>query len=254
MEPLKELGLDTHRAIKLSKACSELRAHSDQYAYKLLAPDALLRRLLTTLINKLAVKHLDCGLVSLVTLQPLYTMELLSGTHHSSTFGRDRSSLSSEFSGFSIYYPVYGDKAMTLRPTTCYQLCHPLNRGYCHLYHNVSARICQNCEDTSPGAQLEASSNNKVNCGNKFKVPRSLSTQSSWICTKLHAHSMQYAMCAMYKLTSTRRAIEHRNILAVRTLPAQFSFFPLFSREKEAHWLKGAWVPSTKDEGVLTKV
>eukprot|EP00983_Pelagomonas_calceolata_P105803 1159168-Pelagomonas_calceolata.AAC.1 len=60
---------------------------------------------------------------------------------HSSTFGRDGSSFSSKFSGFSIYDPIYGDKAMTpthgmlppiagmLRSLACEPLtncCHPL--------------------------------------------------------------------------------------------------------------------------------
>eukprot|EP00983_Pelagomonas_calceolata_P043973 1139107-Pelagomonas_calceolata.AAC.3 len=50
LEPLKELGLDTHAATKLAL---KLHAHSVQYAHNLPAPDALLRRLLSPLIAKI---------------------------------------------------------------------------------------------------------------------------------------------------------------------------------------------------------
>eukprot|EP00983_Pelagomonas_calceolata_P126607 1161322-Pelagomonas_calceolata.AAC.7 len=49
LERLKELGLDTHIATKLAL---KLHVHSVQFAKNLLTPNALLRRLLSTLINK----------------------------------------------------------------------------------------------------------------------------------------------------------------------------------------------------------
>eukprot|EP00983_Pelagomonas_calceolata_P090274 1157400-Pelagomonas_calceolata.AAC.2 len=47
--PLKELGLDTHEATKLAL---KLHAHLSSTHVNLLAPDMLLKRLLSTLVNK----------------------------------------------------------------------------------------------------------------------------------------------------------------------------------------------------------
>eukprot|EP00983_Pelagomonas_calceolata_P013449 429835-Pelagomonas_calceolata.AAC.5 len=60
-------------------------------------------------------------------------------------------------------------------------------------------------------------SNNTVDCANNFKVPRPLSTQSSWGFTckdqpSLHKSSMPMAYLQFaHKLTSTRRAIENKS-------------------------------------------
>eukprot|EP00983_Pelagomonas_calceolata_P107240 1159321-Pelagomonas_calceolata.AAC.12 len=78
LEPLKELGLDTHTATKLAL---KLHAHSVQYAYKLASAKRALDRLIFTLITK--IRH---GQLLVTSRSPLtsFLFLLVDGIHGAS--------------------------------------------------------------------------------------------------------------------------------------------------------------------------